>query len=155
MVLNVVIIFSVILIGFFAYSAWVDRPSRIREFAEVEIPDNMPDLSVSKEIEQQSLDIVVRILNGNGVSGVAYKLREYLLTQGFDVSETTNADHFNYEKTIVYLHTNDYSMSKKVSDKLKIDNNPVLDDRAPNYPCDITIVMGKDYKQLPPFLENN
>ncbi len=149
------IILSVILIGFFAYSAWVDRPSRIREFAEVEIPDNMPDLSVSKEVEQQSLNIVVRILNGNGVSGVAYKLREYLLTQGFDVSETTNADHFNYEKTIVYLHTNDYSMSKKLSDKLKIDNNPVLDDRAPNYPCDITIVMGKDYKQLPPFLENN
>jgi LytR cell envelope-related transcriptional attenuator len=150
-----VIILSVILIGFFAYSAWVDRPSRVRDFAEVEIPDNMPDLSVSKEVEQQSLNIVVRILNGNGVSGVAYKLREYLLTQGFDVSETTNADHFNYEKTIVYLHTNDYSMSKKVSDKLKIDNNPVLDDRAPDYPCDITIVMGKDYKQLPPFLENN
>ena len=46
------------------------------------------------------MGIVVRILNGNGVSGVVCKLREYLLTQGFDVSETTNADHFNYEKTI-------------------------------------------------------
>ncbi|MCF7832752.1 MAG: LytR C-terminal domain-containing protein [Candidatus Marinimicrobia bacterium] len=143
------------LIGIFAYSAWVDRPARIREFTEVEIPNNMPDLSMSSEKEQESMDIVVRILNGNGVSGVAYKLREYLLNQGFDVSETTNADHFNYEKTIVYLHTNDYSMSKKVSDKLKISNNPVLDDRAPEYPCDVTIVMGKDYKELPPFLENH
>jgi len=129
----------------------VDRPARIREFAEVEIPDKMLNLQVNKEKDQESMGIVVRILNGNGVSGVAYKLREYLLTQGFDVSETTNADHFNYEKTIVYLHTSNYSMSNKVSDKLGIDNNPVLDDRAPDYPCDVTIVMGKDYKQLPPF----
>jgi hypothetical protein len=129
----------------------VDRPARIREFAEVEIPDKMLNLQVNKEQDQESMGIVVRILNGNGVSGVAYKLREYLLTQGFDVSETTNADHFNYEKTIVYLHTSNYSMSNKVSDKLGIDNNPVLDDRAPDYPCDVTIVMGKDYKQLPPF----
>ena len=129
----------------------MDRPARIREFAEVEIPDKMLNLQVNKEKDQESMGIVVRILNGNGVSGVAYKLREYLLTQGFDVSETTNADHFNYEKTIVYLHTSNYSMSKKVSDKLGIDNNPVLDDRAPDYPCDVTIVMGKDYKQLPPF----
>jgi LytR cell envelope-related transcriptional attenuator len=129
----------------------VDRPARIREFTEVEIPDKMLNLQVNKEQDQESMGIVVRILNGNGVSGVAYKLREYLLTQGFDVSETTNADHFNYEKTIVYLHTSNYSMSNKVSDKLGIDNNPVLDDRAPDYPCDVTIVMGKDYKQLPPF----
>ena len=133
----------------------MDRPARTREFAEVEIPDKMLNLQVNKEQDQESMGIVVRILNGNGVSGVAYKLREYLLTQGFDVSETTNADHFNYEKTIVYLHTSNYSMSNKVSDKLGIDNNPVLDDRAPDYPCDVTIVMGKDYKQLPPFLENN
>lgn len=133
----------------------MDRPARIREFTEVKIPDKMLNLQVNKEQEQESIGIVVRILNGNGVSGVAYKLREYLLTQGFDVSETTNADHFNYEKTIVYLHTSNYSMSNKVSDKLGIDNNPVLDDRAPDYPCDVTIVMGKDYKQLPPFLENN
>ena len=133
----------------------MDRPARIREFAEVEIPDKMLNLQVNKEQDQKSMGIVVRILNGNGVSGVAYKLREYLLTQGFDVSETTNADHFNYEKTVVYLHTSNYSMSNKVSDKLGIDNNPVLDDRAPDYPCDVTIVMGKDYKQLPPFLENN
>ena len=143
------------LIGIFAYSTWVDRPARIREFTEVEIPDKMLNLQVNKEQQQESMSIVVRILNGNGVSGVAYKLREYLLNQGFDVSETTNADHFNYEKTIVYLHTSNYSMSNKVSEKLGIDNNPVLDDRAPDYPCDVTIVMGKDYKQLPPFLENN
>jgi len=144
-----------VLIGIFAYSTWVDRPARIREFTEVGIPDKMLDLQVNKEQQQESMGIVVRILNGNGVSGVAYKLREYLLNQGFDVSETTNADHFNYEKTIVYLHTSNYSISNKVSEKLGIDNNPVLDDRAPDYPCDVTIVMGKDYKQLPPFRKNN
>jgi len=143
----------VVLIGIFAYSAWIDRPARIREFTEVEIPSDIPELKMTSQAEPETLDIVVRILNGNGISGVAYKLREYLLNQGFDVSETTNADHFNYEKTIIYLHSSDYTMSKKLSDKLGIANNPVLDDRSPDYPCDITIVMGKDYKKLPPFKE--
>lgn len=149
------IILAVVLIGFFAYSAWVDRPARIREFAEVEIPKDLPDLKMASQQEQQSMDIVVKILNGNGVSGVAYKLREYLLTKGFDVSETTNADHFNYERTLIYLHSSDYSMSKKVADKLGISNNPIMDDRDQDYPCDITIIMGKDYKNILPFKDNN
>ncbi|MBN2781447.1 MAG: LytR C-terminal domain-containing protein [Candidatus Marinimicrobia bacterium] len=131
----------------------MDRPARIREFTEVEIPANLPDLRISGEKTQESMDIVVRILNGCGVSGVAYKLREYLLTHGFDVSETTNADHFNYEKTIVYIHRNDYKMSRTISEKLNIANNPVLDDRLPDYPCDVTVLIGKDYQQLPPFQE--
>ncbi len=131
----------------------MDRPARIREFTEVEIPANLPDLRLSGEKTQESMDIVVRILNGCGVSGVAYKLREYLLTQGFDVSETTNADHFDYEKTIVYIHRNDYKMSRIISEKLNIANNPVLDDRLPDYPCDVTVLIGKDYQQLPPFQE--
>jgi hypothetical protein len=150
-ILNVVIVVFVLVIAFFAYSVWVDRPTRIRQFAETEIPDNMPNLQMSADKKQEEMHIVVRILNGCGVSGVAYKLREYLLTQGFDVSETTNADHFNYEKTIVYLHTKDYKMSTVVSRALNISNNPVLDDRAPDYPCNVTILIGKDYQQLPPF----
>lgn len=139
---------------FFVYSAMVDRPMREKELVDV-LPKERVSMDSRILMETQSTGIVVRILNGNGISGVAYKLREYLLTQGFDVSETTNADHFNYEKSIVYLHSSDYSLSKKVSRALGIENNPVMDDRAPNYPCDITIVMGKDYEKLLPFLDEN
>jgi len=124
---------------------------RLRQFAQSEIPRDMPNLQMASADKAEDTHIVVRILNGCGVSGVAYKLREYLLTQGFDVSETTNADHFNYEKTIVYLHTKDYKMSTVLSRALHISNNPVLDDRAPDYPCHVTILIGKDYHQLPPF----
>lgn len=146
---------SVFLIVLFAYSAWVDRPQRVRQLTQQEIPSRPEVLQTRTISEPESARIVVRILNGNGTSGVAYKLREYLINQGYDVSETTNADHFNYENSIIYLHTRDYSMSNKLARTLGIDNNPVLDDRAPDYPCNITLVMGKDYKKLPPFLENN
>lgn len=149
------IIIAIFLISLFAYSAWVDRPNRVKKLAEQEMPSRPQSLQTRIISEPENKHIVVRILNGNGISGVAYQLREYLLTQGYDVSETTNADHFNYEKSIIYLHTKDYSMSNKLAKTLRIDNNPILDDRAPDYPCDITILMGKDYKQLPPFLENN
>ncbi len=132
----------------------VDRPRREKEFVDV-FPREGISMDSRALMEIQSTGIVIRILNGNGKSGVAYKLKEYLLTQGFDVSETANADHFNYEKSIIYLHSLDHSISKKVSRSLGIENNPVLDDRAPDYPCDITIVMGKDYKKLPPFLGDN
>ncbi|MDD3716449.1 MAG: LytR C-terminal domain-containing protein [Candidatus Marinimicrobia bacterium] len=150
-ILNVLIILILVLVGFFAYSALVDRPARLREFAQSEISRDVPDMRTAAQSEKESLHIVVRILNGCGVSGVAYKLREYLLTQGFDVVETTNAEHFNYDKTIIYLHRNDFQVAKQVSDKLRMPNNPFLDNRTPDYPCDVTIVIGKDYQTLPPF----
>lgn len=137
----------------FAYSAWVDRPMREKDLVDI-LPSEGVSMDSRGLLEAQSTGIIVRILNGNGTRGVAYKLREYLLTEGFDVIETTNADHFNYEKTIIYLHSSNYSLSTKISRSLGIENNPVMDDRAPNYPCDITILMGKDYNELPPFLEN-
>jgi len=152
-ILNIVIAVSVVVIGIFAYSAWVDRPARVREFAETEVPKEVPELRISAERSSESVHITARVLNGCGVSGVAYKLREYLLTKGVDVSETTNADHFDYEKTIVYLHKNDFKIAKLISDKLGLPNNPVLDDRTPDYPCDVTILIGKDYQTLPPFDE--
>ncbi len=153
-ILNGAIILAAVLILFFVYSAWVDKPLREHDLVDV-LPSEGISMDSRALLETQTTGIVVRILNGNGTGGVAYKLREYLLTQGFDVSETTNADHFNYEKTIVYLHSSDYSISTKVSRALGIENNPIMDDRAPNYPCDITVLMGKDYKQLPPFLDEN
>ncbi|MDD3095786.1 MAG: LytR C-terminal domain-containing protein [Candidatus Neomarinimicrobiota bacterium] len=150
-ILNILIIFILVLVGFFVYSALVDRPARLREFARVEIPRDIPEMRTAAQSEEEALHIVVRVLNGCGVSGVAYKLREYLLTQGFDVVETTNAEHFNYEKTIIYLHRNDFQVAKLVSDRLRMANNPFLDNRTPEYPCDVTIVIGKDYQMLPPF----
>lgn len=132
----------------------VDKPKREKDLVNV-LPRESVSMDSRALMEIQSTGIVIRILNGNGKGGVAYKLKEYLLTQGFDVSEIANADHFNYEKSIIYLHSSDYSISKKVSRSLDIKNNPVMDDRAPNYPCDITIVMGKDYKKFPPFLDDN
>lgn len=141
-----------LLIVFFAYSALVDRPARIRAFTEVEVPAQVPDMQISTQSRTETEHVVIRILNGCGVSGVAYKLREYLLTQGFDVSETTNAEHFNYAKTIIYLHNNDVAAAERISKKLNMPNNPILDNRTPDYPCDATIVIGKDYLQLPPFI---
>lgn len=151
-ILNGVIILSLVLIAFFVYSALVDRPARIRAFTEMELPAEVPDMQISARNQLETEHIVIRVLNGCGVSGVAYKLREYLLTQGFDVSETTNAEHFNYDKTIIYLHNSDYSTAEKISEKLNMANNPVLDNRTPDYPCDATIVIGKDYRTLPPFI---
>jgi hypothetical protein len=151
-ILNGVIIAAVVLIILFAYSALVDRPARIRAFTEVEVPREIPDMQISARNEAELSHIVVRVLNGCGVSGVAYKFREYLLTHGYDVSETSNAEHFNYDKTIIYLHNNDFQIARKLSGQLQMPNNPVLDNRAPDYPCDVTIVIGKDYRQLPPFV---
>lgn len=141
-----------LLIVFFVYSALVDRPARIRAFTETEVPAEVPDMQISAQNRTETEHVVIRVLNGCGVSGVAYKLREYLLTQGFDVSETTNAEHFNYAKTIVYLHNNDVSTAERISKKLNMPSNPILDNRAPDYPCDATIVIGKDYRLLPPFI---
>ncbi len=45
----------------------------------------------------------VEISNGNGVTGAAKKMAQYLRSKGIPVYRLTNADHFNHEETCIFF----------------------------------------------------
>jgi Tfp pilus assembly protein PilF len=44
----------------------------------------------------------IEVSNGNGTTGMARKVRDYLKTRGLEVSRLTNANHFNHRVSKIY-----------------------------------------------------
>lgn len=49
--------------------------------------------------------VVIEVLNGNGVTGSADKVKSLLVTAGYTVSKVTNAKKFTYPDTLIYYKT--------------------------------------------------
>ena len=71
-------------------------------------PDNVDekqkssDKKIALEHRDYYKDSGIEISNGNGVRNMAGRIADYLDRKGFDVVRLTNADSYNYARTIVY-----------------------------------------------------
>ena len=63
-----------------------------------------PTSAASQEVKTEKYPIMV--LNGSGITGEASKLREILENAGFKVSETGNAEKYDYTDTIIKTKKN-------------------------------------------------
>lgn len=85
------------------------------------------------------------IYNGKGVSGVATELSDRLEKYGFSIKTVANADHFDYETSIIrYYDSRDKTSAKGIQNLIggKIEQEESEDeDRG------IEIVIGEDYKR--------
>lgn len=92
--------------------------------------------------------IQVEVLNGCGVPGLATIFTSKLRDNGFDVVESGNFDTFDIKETLVIDRSGILENAKKVAKALGISEKNVIQELAPSYFLDATIVIGSDYKQL-------
>ncbi|MCF7804574.1 MAG: LytR C-terminal domain-containing protein [Candidatus Marinimicrobia bacterium] len=106
--------------------------------------------SLAKELyeQKQFTDVWVEVLNGNGVAGVAGNFTDYLREQGFDVQNTDNASNFNYQNTQVIARSDEQRKAIAVAQALQIDTSQVKIQPDPSLQLDVTVILGKDYKDL-------
>ena len=65
-----------------------------------------PKPSVNPIDKTSGLDrskLSIHVLNGNGTAGASKKAADLLEGLGYNVTETSNADNFNYDKTVIQL----------------------------------------------------
>jgi len=60
----------------------------------------------------------IEIANGNGIYRMARKIGNHLASNGFCVIRLTNADHFNYKKTIIYYNPGYYEHAVNLAQEL-------------------------------------
>ncbi|MEA1986362.1 MAG: LytR C-terminal domain-containing protein [Candidatus Marinimicrobia bacterium] len=149
--------FVVVMIGVvfvFLYSSIIDNKARKNENSNL-FSRGLEDIPIAKlntqEQMKKDVDVVIEIINGNGVTGVCEKYKDYFTRKGVDVINVGNADNFNYKKTIIYLHTDSYKKARKISKLLGVEVNTVLEETTPAVNCDISVVLGKDYRELKPY----
>jgi len=84
------------------------------------------------------------IYNGNGEPGLAGRMAEEIEKYGFKIGEVGNADHFNYQETlIIYYDVRDKSVALGIS---KLTGGKIIHDQDNNNTKKgLIIVIGSDY----------
>ena len=144
-------VMSLLLVAFiFSFSG---RQTQSGVPIEVKFP-SMPDApKLATEIYSANpvLDIEIEILNGCGEPGLAAKFSDLLRKKRVDVVRSENADHFEYDKTILIQRNENIFAIKHVVDALGFNmDNPeqVFMGIDPNIDVDITLIIGKDFRTI-------
>jgi len=139
---------SIIVVGFMV--SGVDRL-----FFNVALDTEFPDLSklITKTAYEKKTGhkIGVEILNGCGIPKLARMYTEYLRSEGIDVLDSKNANNFDKIETKILHHRGKIERALALADIMMIDRNRIIADIDENLFFDLTLILGKDYKDLPSY----
>ena len=89
------------------------------------------------------------MLNGCGVSGTGQKMTTFVRGLGYDVVEMGNYKSFNVEESLVIDRSGKIEIAKKLAEQLGIAEKNVVQQISPEYFVTASIVIGKDFQNLP------
>ena len=93
--------------------------------------------------------IVIEVLNGCGIPGIAQKFTNFLRAEGFDVIYTGNADRMDYGSTLLIERVDSQEKSSEVNRALQLNPQAVIQKLDLSLQVDLTLILGRDYSQLP------
>ena len=115
---------------------------------EVEFADLSTLITKTNYEKKTDHKIQVEILNGCGIPKLARMYTNYLRSEGFDVLDSKNANHFNYIETKILHHRGDIDRALELADIIMIDKNKIIEDKDESLFYDLTLILGKDYMNL-------
>jgi LCP family protein required for cell wall assembly len=87
--------------------------------------------------------IKVKVLNGNGSSGIAHKIANELKLQGFEVMNIDNADSFDYLKTKIIIYSEKVNLNNQFKQLFK-DFEIIKKYQTQQEGSDLIIILGRD-----------
>ncbi|MBI90237.1 MAG: hypothetical protein CMG60_09150 [Candidatus Marinimicrobia bacterium] len=90
----------------------------------------------------------VAIKNGCGKKQLGLTYKRYLLDVGYDITETSNAEHFGHTYTKILFHKNNKASAKYLSTELGINDNKIIEDTNDDIFQDLTLILGQNYANL-------
>ncbi|GMQ82949.1 MAG: hypothetical protein BMS9Abin05_2419 [Rhodothermia bacterium] len=99
--------------------------------------------------------IQVEVHNGNGVSGLAGQMTEFLRSYGFDVVEHGDHTSFDQEETIIFDRIGNLDAAKQVALALGIPEASIRQDVRTDYYLDVSVIIGMDYESVMPFVNED
>ena len=95
--------------------------------------------------------IKIEILNGCGISGIAAEYKNIIREKTFDVQLTGNAPNFNFETTQIIARSDNTPAAYLLAKELGMSESTVLIQKDETRRVDITLILGKDYQNIPAF----
>lgn len=121
---------------------YIFLPKKSGEWIKVEVEEVLESLLKSKE-DKDVGHIVVEILNGTDIVGLAARASNYLSGFGFDVLNIGNADREDYENTIVIIRGSEQK-ARKLGELIRCDR-VVAGEESESQNIDVTLILGKDF----------
>ena len=100
------------------------------------------------KLSKHKKNMQIEVLNGCGVDGVADMFTDSLRKKNIDVVNMGNYRSYNIDNSIVIDRTGNISNAEYVAEVIGINNKQVIEQKNKNYFLDVTLIIGKDYKQL-------
>lgn len=147
-ILNGAIIALLLLTGYFGFSL---VNNALKSGAG---PNEITD-TLSAVTNQPNLAIQADVQNGTSEKGVAAKFTEFLRKNGLDVVEMGNFKSNDEEKTVVIDRSGDINKAKRVARLLGVNERNVIQQINTSLYLDVTVIIGKDFKELNPYKESN
>ena len=98
--------------------------------------------------------VQIQVLNGCGDKGIADLYASYLRDNSYDVIDYKNADHFNYNASQIIVHNNNL-LVENIADLLFIPSSNIDYVFDENIFYDLTLIVGRDYKNLDSYNDVN
>ncbi len=107
-------------------------PYRPHESRTQDVPDLPPGSDESPVIE---------VSNGTGRPQMAFRLSQFLESEGLSAKSLTNAEHFRHQETVIFYHREWLQKAKELAAQLPVE---VRLEAAPHQTPDIRIRLGGD-----------
>ena len=86
----------------------------------------------------------IEVSNGNGTTGMARKMGDYLKTRGWEVSRLTNANHFNHRVSKIYYQAGYQEAANHLAGQLPAFDGMEETKRFDRPDIKIKLLIGKD-----------
>ncbi len=96
-------------------------------------------------LDQESARVAVQ--NGTGEPGVAAAVAEHLVRRGFDVITYQDADHSDYDQSLILAYREKPYTLAALADEIGIDAEAILYHDAPDESLDVVVIIGRDLLQ--------
>lgn len=116
--------------------------------------DVLTDTVSNNRREITSSVIQIKVENGTNISGIAEKVTDYLIEQGFDVVEIGNFTTPDVNRSMVIDRAGNTKNSVQLARVLGIPEKFIIQQISKDYLLDATVVLGYDYQDLKPFQQN-
>ena len=120
---------------------------------EAKYPDLSTLITKTKYEKKTGHKIKLEIRNGCGIPNLARMYTDFLRDKGIDVLDSKNAAHFDYLETKILHHRGDLNRALALAEILMIDENKIIEDKDETLFYDLTLIIGKDYINLPSYRE--
>lgn len=99
----------------------------------------------------------IEVSNGSGKSGLATKIGEYLIAQGFDVTKVVTADRSDYRQTQIVMVSDKKATANALAETLRLGQQAITAAPATTAPTgsaaktrdgepDIRVILGQDFR---------